>query len=75
MNKSRRMGWAWHVASTGAKRKRERDHWVDTVGRIILKQILEKYNEGYGLDSSGLGQGPIVGSCEHNTELLGSKKC
>jgi hypothetical protein len=24
-----------------------------------------------GLDSSGLGEGPLVGSCEHGTEPLG----
>jgi hypothetical protein len=28
-----------------------------------------------GLDSSGSGQRPGVGSCEHCNELLGSVKC
>jgi hypothetical protein len=27
-----------------------------------------------GLDSSGSGQGPLVGSCEHDSEFLGSIK-
>jgi hypothetical protein len=27
-----------------------------------------------GLDASGLGQGPVVGSCEHSNKPLGSKK-
>jgi hypothetical protein len=33
--------------------------------RIILKWMLEKRIEGCGLDSSGLGLGPVVGSCEY----------
>jgi len=28
-----------------------------------------------GLDASGSGQGPVVGSCEHVNEPLGSIKC
>jgi hypothetical protein len=30
--------------------------------------------ERYGVDSSGLGQGPVVGSCEDSNESLGSVK-
>jgi hypothetical protein len=30
---------------------------------------------GCGLDSSGLGQGPVVGSCEKANEPSGSIKC
>jgi hypothetical protein len=29
----------------------------------------------YGLDSSGLGWGPVAGSCEHGNEHSGSIKC
>jgi hypothetical protein len=30
---------------------------------------------GYGLDSSGSGQRPVAGSCEHGNALSGSIKC
>jgi hypothetical protein len=36
--------------------------------RIDLKKI------GCGLDSAGLGKGPVVGSCEHSNEPSGTKK-
>jgi hypothetical protein len=29
----------------------------------------------YGLDSSGVGWGPVEGCCEHGNELSGSIKC
>jgi hypothetical protein len=29
----------------------------------------------YGLDSFGLGSGPVEGSCEHGNELSASIKC
>jgi hypothetical protein len=29
---------------------------------------------GFGLDSFGSEQGPVAGSCEHGTEILGSIK-
>jgi hypothetical protein len=29
---------------------------------------------GYGLDSSGSGQGPVAGSCKNDTESSGSIK-
>jgi hypothetical protein len=28
----------------------------------------------YGLDASGLGKGPVVGSCDHVNECFGSIK-
>jgi hypothetical protein len=31
--------------------------------------------EWYGLDSLGLGQGTVAGSCEHVNEPSGSVKC
>jgi hypothetical protein len=44
---------------------KERDHQEDLYvgGMIILKWI-----GWYGLDSSGLGEGPVAGSCEHGNE-------
>jgi hypothetical protein len=30
---------------------------------------------GCGLDTSGSGWGPVVGSCEHGNEPSGSVKC
>jgi len=33
---------------------------------------LGKYGGKSGLDSSGLGQGPVPGSCEHDNEPTGS---
>jgi hypothetical protein len=38
--------------------------------RIILKCILKKY----GLNSSGSGQRPVAGVCEHGNELSGFQK-
>ena len=43
--------------------------------RIILKWILEKWDGGHGLDSSGSGQGQVAGCCECGNELLGFMKC
>jgi hypothetical protein len=31
--------------------------------------------EGCGLDSSGSGEGPVMGPSDHNNEPLGSIKC
>jgi hypothetical protein len=52
-----------------------RDHLKDfgLDGRIILDWILNKVG-GCGLDSSGLGYGPVVGSCEYGTKPSGSIK-
>jgi hypothetical protein len=55
--KSRRMGWAGHVARMGEGRGctgfwwgnlRERDYWGDSGvdGRIILRRMLRKWNVG-----------------------------
>jgi hypothetical protein len=37
--------------------------------------ILEKQDRGCGLDSSGLGQGSVAGSCEHGNEPSDFMKC
>jgi hypothetical protein len=58
------------ILDFGGKTRRERDHYED--GKIILKYIVEKYNRLYELDSSGIGQRQMTGSCEHGNELLGS---
>jgi hypothetical protein len=42
--------------------------------KIILRRILENRIGWYGLDSSGSGQGPVEGSCEHCNEPSGSIK-
>jgi hypothetical protein len=34
--------------------------------------LMEQY--GCGFDSSGSGNGPVVGPCEHGNELSGSRK-
>jgi len=44
-----------------------RPRWEDNI-RMDLQKI------GCGMDSSGSGQGPVVGSCEHSNEPLGSIK-
>jgi hypothetical protein len=46
---------------------------LGVVGRIILKWILNRM-EGCGLNSSGLGLGPMVESCEHDNEPSSSIK-
>jgi len=64
--KSRRMRWAWHVASMGDRidvyrvlvgKPEERDHLEDPVvdGRIILSWIFRKWNGEQGLDRAGSG--------------------
>jgi hypothetical protein len=45
---------------------------LDVNGRIILKYILR--NRLCGLNSSGSGQGPVAGSCEHGNEPSGFVK-
>lgn len=42
---------------------------LDTDGSIMFKWTLMEFNE-CGLDSSGLGKGPVVGSFEHSNEPL-----
>jgi hypothetical protein len=42
---------------------------------IISKLILKKQDKGYGVDSSGSGQGIVAGSCDHGNEPSGFIKC
>jgi len=55
-----------------------RDHSEDlyVAERLILQRILEKYGgELYRrMNSSGSGQRPAAGSCEHRNESSGSIK-
>jgi hypothetical protein len=48
----------------------ESNHFKDPGinGRIILKGIFEKWNEGHGQDRSGSGQGQVAGCCECGNE-------
>jgi len=39
-------------------------------GMIILKRILKKQGVMYGLDSTGTGQDPMAGSCEHGNKTF-----
>jgi hypothetical protein len=50
--------------------ERPRRRWVDNI-----KMDLRKKGWVNGLDRSGLGLGPVEGSCEHGNEPLGSIKC
>jgi hypothetical protein len=70
--KSRRMRWAGHVARMGERRGytrfwwenlRERDHLGDLGldGRIILKWIFRKLDEGVGTGPSWLRVGTVGG--------------
>jgi hypothetical protein len=51
-------------------------YWQDLSidGRIILKESKGKKVGRCGLDSSGSGQRPVAGSCEHCNETSGSIK-
>ena len=44
-------------------------------GRIILKRIFKKWDEGHGQARSGSGQGQVEGCCECGNEPSGSIKC
>jgi hypothetical protein len=44
-------------------------------GRKILKWVLKKQDEKFGLDSSGSRYGLVVGSCKYYNEPSGSIKC
>jgi hypothetical protein len=87
MIKSRRIRWAGHVARMGEKWNayrilvgkpegkrplgRPRRRWVENI-KIDLKRDRRRC---YGLDRSGLGQGPVEGSCEQDNDPSGSIKC
>jgi hypothetical protein len=59
-------------SSDGTARDHQED--LDIDGRIILKCISEKQGM-IGLDSSGSGYGPVIGSCDHGNEPPGCIKC
>jgi hypothetical protein len=55
---------------------RESDHLEDPgVDRWILKWVFKNWGGGYGLDSSGSGEGHVAGPCEYGIEPSGSIKC
>jgi hypothetical protein len=81
--KSRRMRWAGHVARMRGERcvqgfggkpegkrplGRPRRRWEDGI-RMDLREI---GLGGWGLDSTGSGQGPVAGCCECGDEPSGS---
>jgi hypothetical protein len=84
--KSRRMGWAGHVARMRARREayrvlvgrpdgkgplgRSKPRWEDNI-KIDLQGMGWG---GHGLDCSGPGQGQVTGSCECGNETSGSIK-
>jgi hypothetical protein len=82
--KSRRMGWAGHVACMGNKRVHTRFWW----GNLMEKNTLviprrrwkdniktDLYEVGWGsTDRSGSGQGQLAGTCECGNEPLGFTK-
>jgi hypothetical protein len=82
--KSRRVRWAGACSTHGKDEKfvhnsgltpKGRDHLEDVGvdGRIILKWISEGERViKCGLDSSGSGEGPVAGCCEHGNESSSS---
>jgi hypothetical protein len=79
------MSWVRRVARVGEKinayrvlvgkhegNKPQED--INVYGTIILKHILEKWDWKYGFDSSGSGEGPVGGFCEHGNDPSGSMK-
>jgi len=82
--KSRRTRWVGRVART--RNVRNINFWPEkmkgrdisedqgTDRRIILEWMLGKWVGRCGLDTSDLGQGPVAGSGEHETEPSGSIK-
>jgi hypothetical protein len=85
MNMSRRLRWAGNVTRLGEKRNayrllvkkpKEREHWEDRdVGGWIYDGSWRDGMGRCGLDCSGLGEGPVEGSCEHGDTHSGSIKC
>ena len=59
----------------GTLRKGDHLENPDVNDRLILKWILDKWDEGHELDRSGSGQGQVAGSCECGNEPSGSIKC
>jgi hypothetical protein len=86
--KSRRTTWARHVAHTREIKnaykilfgkpkeksplERPGHRWEGSNIKINFREI--GWVRGCGLDSSGSGQRPMAGSCEHGYELTGSIK-
>jgi hypothetical protein len=69
------MGGMRNVCIISNLKKRDQSEDLHIDERIILKWILDKSVSGEcGLDSSGSGSGPVVGSSEHGNELSGSIK-
>jgi hypothetical protein len=76
--KSRRMRWAGHVARSvqgfGGKARRKETTWKSKtyVGRWGQNGSWGDWLGGCGLDSTGLGQGPVAGCCECGDQPSGS---
>lgn len=71
------MRWAWHVKVTYvqeifAANLGGNDHLVDPYvnGSTLFQQTIRKEN-----CSIGSGEGPVVGSCEHDNEHSNCIKC
>jgi hypothetical protein len=60
----------WSENLKGRDHLEERQRWEDSI-KMYLKNNEVRSS---GLDSSGSGQGPVAGSCEHSNEALGSIK-
>jgi hypothetical protein len=45
------------------------------MGRIILKEIIWKWNSGHRLDRSDSGYGQVADSCKCGNDPSGSIKC
>jgi hypothetical protein len=55
------------VRKTERKEQPCYDHSIH--GTKVLKQMLKKLEFQHGLDSVGLGQSPLMGSCEYSINL------
>jgi hypothetical protein len=56
---------------------KQREHWkyLSVDGKIILKTLLNKYDGGRRVDSSGTGREEMADCCLHDNEHLGATKC